>query len=183
MVNGEPIGVFQEAGSQRWWPDPAPQNLIRFESMADLVATRPQAALLITHHLLPSEMAQAIPSLIYRPPCLAVGIGCNRNTPAVEIEEAVENALNEAGLAAACVACLASIDDKCTEAGLLEFAQARDWPVRFYSHEQIAAIESVSAPSHNGRSARSACPAWRSRLLCWRATAVRCCWPSASMAT
>ena len=70
---------------------------------------------------------------VFRPRTLVVGVGCNRNTPAVELEEALTELLGEAKLSRASIRSLASVDRKSDEAGLLQFAAANGWPLQVYS--------------------------------------------------
>ena len=85
--------------------------------------------------------------LILRPASLWVGVGCNRNTPAVEIGELLQQVLERRELAAASVAGLASIDLKANEKGLLELADSLACPLRFFSREQLATVEDIPSPS------------------------------------
>ena len=79
-------------------------------------------------------------------PRLALGIGCDRGTPAATIAQAVEQALAACGAAIADVAAVASIDLKADEAGLLEFARQHGWTIRFYAAAELAAV-AVPNPS------------------------------------
>jgi cobalt-precorrin 5A hydrolase len=85
--------------------------------------------------------------LILRPASLWVGVGCNRNTPAVEIRELLRHVLDQHGLAAASVAGLASIDLKADEKGLLDLAARLARPLRFFSRQQLATVPDVPSPS------------------------------------
>lgn len=144
LVNGEAVGVVQEAGDEGWWPDPRPDNLARYPSPDALREASPAAALLITYRQPPQELLDAVPhTVVYHPRCLAVGVGCNRGTPAAEILSAVEQTLSEAGLAAAGVCCLATIEDKADEGGLLEVCQAQDWPLKVFSRREVAEVKEL----------------------------------------
>ena len=77
---------------------------------------------------------------------LALGIGCDRDTPAATIALAVDQALAACGAAIADVAAVASIDLKADEAGLLEFARQHGWTIRFYAAAELAAV-AVPNPS------------------------------------
>ena len=148
LVNGVPVGVVQEAGDEGWWPDPIPANLRRYPSLAALQEAAPAAALLITFRRVPEEFPKAVPrTVIYHPPCLAVGVGCNRGTPAGEILAAVEQTFAEEGLAIESVCCLATIEDKADEEGLLEVCRIRSWPLKVFSREEIATVKEVPNPS------------------------------------
>jgi len=85
--------------------------------------------------------------LALRPRNLVVGIGCNRDTPASEIEAAVREILQNAFLAFASVGALASIDAKQDEAGLLAFAEKYRLPLKFYNAAELNAIEAPTPAS------------------------------------
>ncbi|MCA3262307.1 MAG: precorrin-3B C(17)-methyltransferase [Telmatospirillum sp.] len=87
-------------------------------------------------------------ALIYHPPVLAVGVGCERGTSCEEIETLIAATLAEAGLAAGAVACLVSIDVKSDEQGLLAAANSLGVPARFFDAAALSAQEPrVTAPS------------------------------------
>ena len=155
LVNGETVGVVQDAGDESWWPQPTPANLIRFPTLTALQNAAPSAALLITCRRVPEEFLGNVPcTVIYRPPCLAVGVGCNRGTPAGEILDAIDQTLAEAGLAIQSVGCVATIEDKANEMGLREACQLQGWPLKTFSRQQIAVVKDVPNPS-----------AWAQRVL------------------
>ena len=84
--------------------------------------------------------------LILRPPCLALGIGCNRDTPAQEIQELFQEVFGQEGLSPACVFSLASVEAKRDEPGLLEFGRSLGLEPLFYGPDQLNEIE-VPNPS------------------------------------
>ena len=81
---------------------------------------------------------------------IALGLGCDRGTPATTIDAAVAEALAACGAGPADVVATASIDLKADEAGLLDFATARGWSIRFYPAAELAAVE-VPNPSETVR--------------------------------
>ena len=104
-----------------------------------LVDDLEQVDLLIT-----TRSAGAGRAVLAHPPVLAAGIGCNRNTPASEIRQALEEACAEHGLALASVSTLASIDLKKDETGLLEVARELDLPISFYDRNRLNGVDGVS---------------------------------------
>jgi cobalt-precorrin 5A hydrolase/precorrin-3B C17-methyltransferase len=86
------------------------------------------------------------PGCRWHPPCLWLGIGCERGTDLALLERLVMEGLAAAQLAAAAVAGLASIDRKGDEPALLELAARRGWPLRLFRAEQLAEV-SVPNPS------------------------------------
>ena len=80
-------------------------------------------------------------ALVYHPPVLAIGIGCERGADADEISALVEECLADAGLARAAVALVASIDLKADEDGILAVAEALGVPARFFAAADLRAQE------------------------------------------
>jgi cobalt-precorrin 5A hydrolase len=148
MVNGEPVGMVQEAEDESWWPDPPPSHLTRYPSLARLAEAAPAAAIVITYRRVPEALLAAVPrTVVYHPRCLVVGVGCNRDTPAREIEEAIDQTLAGTGLAGESVYRLATIEDKADEDGIRKVAEARSWPLQIFSRQEIATVTDLPNPS------------------------------------
>ena len=81
------------------------------------------------------------------PRCVAVGVGCRRGTPAQSIESAFENALQTAGINAAAVLGVYSIDLKKDEPGLLEFCVKHRLPFATCSAAELQAVNGSVASS------------------------------------
>ena len=76
-------------------------------------------------------------TLVYHPQVLALGIGCERGTEPVEVEDLVRSTLAESGLAAEAVACIVSLDLKADEAAVHAIAKGLGVPARFFSPERL----------------------------------------------
>ena len=85
--------------------------------------------------------------LILRPPSLVAGIGCNRGTDSREISEHLSRVLEANRLASASVACIASIDVKNDEAGLIEAAEHLKLPLVFFKREELNQVKGIENPS------------------------------------
>lgn len=81
------------------------------------------------------------------PPVLHVGIGCRRGTASSAIREAVDAVLNAYRIDPRAVKCAASIDLKANEQGLLDFCRENNWPVSFYTAEELQAVAGTFTPS------------------------------------
>jgi cobalt-precorrin 5A hydrolase / precorrin-3B C17-methyltransferase len=138
LVAGEEVTLVS---GQRWPLPPLPGNL--------RAAGEPAAPCLVVSDRLVDPPR---PALVYRPPSLVVGVGCSRGAPAAEILGHLDATLAEAGLAAASVAALASVDAKRDEPGLAEAARARRWPLRFHPAEELAR---VPVPNPSAAAARA----------------------------
>ncbi|MCK9983891.1 MAG: cobalt-precorrin 5A hydrolase [Azoarcus sp.] len=75
---------------------------------------------------------------------VALGLGCDRGTPAETIARAIAEALARAGADLADVRAVASIDLKADEAGLLELAARHGWTIAFHP---AAALADVPVPN------------------------------------
>ena len=85
--------------------------------------------------------------LILRPASLVAGIGCNRNTPAAEIDHLLMQVLSQHRLSFHSLVRLASISLKKDEKGLLELAAGLNLPITFYDKDQLARVDGVENPS------------------------------------
>ena len=81
---------------------------------------------------------------------LALGLGCDRGTPAATVDQAIAEALAACGAALADVQAVASIDLKADEPGLAAVAEHNGWAMRFYAAAELAAID-VPNPSETVR--------------------------------
>ncbi len=81
---------------------------------------------------------------------IALGLGCDRGTPATTLVWAVIDALASCGATLADVAAVASIDLKADDAGLLELARWQGWTIRFYAAAELAVVP-VPHPSETVR--------------------------------
>lgn len=81
---------------------------------------------------------------------IALGLGCDRNTPAATIARCIAEALAACGATPADVHAVASIDLKADEAGLRQVVDAHGWSIRFYPASQLAEVP-VPNPSETVR--------------------------------
>ena len=81
---------------------------------------------------------------LLHPKVLVAGVGCNRNTPAGEIDQAVQQACADNNLALQSVRSLASIDLKNDEPGLLDYARQSGFIIDFFDRDQLNGVDGVS---------------------------------------
>ena len=74
------------------------------------------------------------------PKAVVVGLGCRRGTPVQTLREQVRLALERAGVMEQAVACVASIDLKREEQGILELAREYNWEFITYSAEELMQV-------------------------------------------
>ncbi|WCN00635.1 precorrin-3B C(17)-methyltransferase [Streptomyces sp. M92] len=83
---------------------------------------------------------------VLRPPSLVVGVGASKGAPVDEVLGLVEDALRDAGLSAASVAELATVDAKAQEPGIVGAAERLGVPLVTYAADELAGVE-VPNPS------------------------------------
>ena len=81
---------------------------------------------------------------------IALGLGCDRGTPATTIARCIDEALALANATLADVQAVAPIDLKADEIGLAEVASANGWLIRFYAAAELALV-AVPNPSETVR--------------------------------
>lgn len=79
--------------------------------------------------------------LYIRPKNLVLGIGCKKGKSKQEIQEAIEEFLEKNNKSMLSIGCIASIDLKASEKGILDFCSERGIPFKTYSAEEIRRIE------------------------------------------
>jgi cobalt-precorrin 5A hydrolase/precorrin-3B C17-methyltransferase len=149
LVNGEPVGIYQDAGEQEWQTQDLPENIRLFNDIETLHDAMPRAALIITDRILDETERSLLPeyTVIYRPGSLVVGIGCNRGTTCAEIEEAINTVFTEQKLSLRSMRNLATIDLKEEEKGLLEYSRKNNLRVDYFNNKALRAVEFPSPPS------------------------------------
>ncbi|MEU3896832.1 precorrin-3B C(17)-methyltransferase [Streptomyces sp. NPDC045251] len=128
LLDGEPVALRAEVS----WPlPPLP------------VAEDGAYAVRVTDRLLePAPEHEAV----LRPPSLVVGVGASKGAPVDEVLGLVEDALRDAGLSAASVAELATVDAKAEEPGIVGAAERLGVPLVTYAADELAGVE-VPNPS------------------------------------
>ena len=143
MINGEPVGLYQEAGEPGWWPvgRPLPDNLRVYSSLDDLASSGCASALLVSDATrIAAEYAAAggvSPVVVFRPNSLVAGMGCRKGVPAAELEGLLSSTFDENGLALQCLSVIATADLKREEPGILELAARLGVPVRCFTTEEL----------------------------------------------
>jgi cobalt-precorrin 5A hydrolase/precorrin-3B C17-methyltransferase len=133
LLEAEAARIEVEAGGDQWLASAQ-------------IARSPDAriALIATHRALPAAPA----TLVYHPPVLALGVGCERGAPAAELSALARAALAEAGLSPHAVACIVSLALKAAEPAIHALAEELGRPARFIDAATAAAqAERLPSPS------------------------------------
>lgn len=117
-----------------------------YDNFTSATRSAAEGLVFVTHRFLPHLQNQA-EVLALRPRDLVVGIGCNRGTSAEEIELAVRSKLKQSFLAFTSIACIASIEAKRDEEGLIAFAESHGLPLKFFTAEELNKVNMPSPVS------------------------------------
>jgi len=151
LLDGDEIAVVDPGGKTRSWFH-GRGRLSFFETFAEAACSRAQGCLFVTNRQLPPQTMPAN-LLILRPRNLVLGIGCNRGTPAAEIEDLVSTHLRRLFLSPRSLCCIASAAAKRDEAGLIAFAEQYNCPLRFYESQELNSVTCPTAPSQHALAA------------------------------
>jgi cobalt-precorrin 5A hydrolase len=142
-VRGEPIAVYQDAGSTDWWQEfgdwPA-----SFRRVDHWPAGGWAGVLGISDRVLP---APDCPVVVYRPPTLVLGVGCRRGVPCAEIEALFQQVWKRHGLAPLSLGIVATASLKADEPGLREFAARHSVPLRAFGLDELGSVSPLPTPS------------------------------------
>jgi cobalt-precorrin 5A hydrolase/precorrin-3B C17-methyltransferase len=122
LLAGRPVALVEEACRADWLH----AGSMQWAATADL-------RVLVTDRAMPPDADV----LVFHPPVLALGIGCERGCAADEIAALAQECLAEAGLAAASVAAIVSVELKADEAAIHTLARSLGVPARFFAAARL----------------------------------------------
>ncbi|MDA0306003.1 MAG: precorrin-3B C(17)-methyltransferase [Proteobacteria bacterium] len=122
LLAGDPVALVVDAGNADWIT----------ETDAVFVEDAP-ASVIVTD----CAVAKPGKNLVLHPPVLALGVGCERGATAEELIGLAEQTLADAGLSAASVALVASLDLKADEAAVHALAAHLSVSARFFPAEEL----------------------------------------------
>ena len=154
VVNGEPVGVYQDAGERGWWDadKPLPSNLNICETVEGLVEY--PNVLLISDRADVSDMAAALEPrtlVTYRPRSLVVGVGSRRGVGLNELEKHLYRTFAAFQLSINAIKCIATAELKRDETAIGMLAERLGVPVRYYEADDLNAMPGPSGPSESQR--------------------------------
>ncbi len=154
VVNGEPVGVYQDSGERDWWgaDKPLPPNLKVCDTPYALARFR-NALLIIDRVDILDRVAAFNPRtlVVYRPRSLVVGIGSRRGVSVEELELLLRCTFAESALSPNAIKCIATAELKHDEAAITQLAERLSVPVRYYGADELNATPGPSGASESQR--------------------------------
>jgi cobalt-precorrin 5A hydrolase len=150
IVNGESVAILQTCGDLDWWKNtnPWPANLLHVTHPQELGTTHFAALLVISDHLI-EGLPPDLPTLVYRPPTLVLGIGCRRGIAFDTLDTFVKRTLATHRLAFQSVALLATADIKADETALQMLVQRYGWGIETHTVTALRTMTEVPNPSEH----------------------------------
>ena len=154
VVNGEPVGAYQDSGERDWWnaDSPLPSNITICDTI-DALAAFPNA-LVISDRVDVSERVAAQEHktlVVYRPRSLVVGIGSRRGVEFAEVDALLRDTFTAHALAIESIRCIATAELKRDEAGINMLAERLGVPVLHYDADALNATPGPSPASASQR--------------------------------
>ena len=145
VVNGEPVGIFHQAGEPDWWPTDQrmPSNVTRYSSLETLKEASCAAALIISDQRSPwagRVFQPDVEVVLFRPRTLIAGMGCRRGVPVAELEELLVNTFEAHNLAVRSLRCIATAELKQEEPGLIQLADKYGVSLLCYTGGQLNSV-------------------------------------------
>ncbi len=128
LLAGDPVGLAVEAGNADWIT----------ASVAAFVDEAP-VCIRVTDRNVANPGPGSDNNLVLHPAVLALGVGCERGTDSDELIALAQETLADAGLAAAAVASVVSLDLKADEEAVHALADHLGVPARFFTAAELEA--------------------------------------------
>ncbi|MCW1967022.1 MAG: precorrin-4 C(11)-methyltransferase [Anaerolineae bacterium] len=134
-------------------------NLLRLPTLDELDLDDIDAGIIISDRILSDRHQHLLRKcVLYRPPSLVVGMGCQRDTAEQALSEALMQTLTAASIALDSVRAIATADLKADEVGLLALAKSLNLPLHIISSEQLRAINPTTHYSPSAAQAKFGLP-------------------------
>ncbi len=150
MVNGDAVGLYQDAGRRDWWAPAGkkgaaagglPANVTEYGTERELAASDAKALMIISDRTGIAEGAgKGRPSVTYRPKTLAVGVGLHWDTAEEEVRAGLEATLERFSLSRLSVAAVATMRKARPPAGLEAYAASTGVRLEYVEPEMLARV-------------------------------------------
>ncbi len=149
MVKNEPVAMICDHDLYDRYYDHTGYRPDHFNDIHDVNPARYSAICVISEKLFSLPPDAMTRTLVVRPPNIVLGVGCNSNTGKDEIASTVSRILRQEEISPLSVKCVATIDKKKDEPGLLAYCESINKKLEYYSAKELNSIiyEGMSPPS------------------------------------
>ncbi len=154
VVNERPVLIIQECGQPDFWPlkKAWPPGVSYTREIGNVHPEPWERILIISDRDIPQLYPDLYAKgLVFRPPTLWVGIGCDRDTPYELLRRGLESILREFRLSEKSIAGFSSASVKADEEGLLQLCEAYKKPLRCYAADELDRVMPIQNPSEKVR--------------------------------
>ena len=141
IVNGEQLGIYMQAEEY----EKVIQNECKKYRKNIKITDYENADIVILKNK--SEIKDMQSKIILIPRNIVVGVGCRRGTEYLKIKSSVMTILEKAGVSAENVNCVASINKKADEKGIIELAEELQADFITYTADELMEVEGEFEPS------------------------------------
>jgi cobalt-precorrin 5A hydrolase len=148
IINSETVAILQEVGKLDWLgcEQPWPKNLTRVSNLKDVSSSTFTALLVISDRVM-EELPKGLPSVVYRPPTLVLGVGCRRGISFNSLDAFIKETLAVHRLAFKSIAVLATAEIKKDEFALQKLAEQYRWSFEVHPVEALNLMTPIPNPS------------------------------------
>jgi precorrin-4 C11-methyltransferase len=150
LLHGEKVGLYP-ALLQSMIPAGERRGITFYNSIKSLLASDCRCKVVVSSQgMISAKPGKKNGAVIHlRPGNLVIGVGCNRNTPYREIEQAVMECLERAGCSLQSVARVATVSNKASEKGILSFVRKHGLALDVFAPARLNRVACPTPPSRH----------------------------------
>ncbi|MBN1904209.1 MAG: cobalt-precorrin 5A hydrolase [Deltaproteobacteria bacterium] len=149
MLNREPVAIICDKDLYLKYYEKADSRPDHFNDIIEVNPKRYNAICIISEiqYPIPGDLMKR--TLLIRPPNIVLGIGCNSNTGKDEISATVKRILDQKAISPLSINCVATIDKKKDEPGLVAYCESINKRLEYYNAATLnsVAYKGMSQPS------------------------------------
>ena len=151
VVNQTKVAFIQESGEAHFWPEDKKLPLgVEYYTALEQVTDPDKFEILLVatdrdfKKIYPKHWENAV---IYRPPSIILGMGCDRDCPLEVLEEGIRKYLDQEKMSFKSIKAIATIDKKANEKSLIEICDKYNWQLITYAADKLDKVKGVQNPS------------------------------------
>jgi cobalt-precorrin 5A hydrolase len=154
MLNREPVAIICDNELYAKYYGNADYRPDHINDIIEVTPERYSAICIISEIQYPIPCDFMNRTLLIRPPNMVLGIGCNSNTGKDEISDTVKSILDQKAISPLSINCIATIDKKKDEPGLIAYCESINKRLEYYNAAALNSVvyKGMSQPSPAAKS-------------------------------